>query len=165
MHNTRFRTVLQCRRGADRMRTRALYERTAPMKHLTALTLSLAILAGAAGASAGSGLQSEQDINEGLLALAVADKIRRSCGGIGGRLFKARGFANDLKSVAELRGYSRSEIDAYLNDDHEKAKMRERRNAYFQDQGASNLDSGSLCALGHHEIAKKSLIGELLKAK
>ena len=135
------------------------------MKHLTALTLSFALVTGAAGASAGSGLQNEQDINQGLLALAVADKIRRSCGGIGGRMFKARGFANDLKSVAALRGYKQAEIDAYLNDDHEKAKMRERRNAYFQARGASNLDANSLCDLGYSEIASKSLIGQLLKAK
>ena len=43
------------------------------MKRMTALVLSLALSAGAAGASAATGLENERDINDGLLALAVAE--------------------------------------------------------------------------------------------
>lgn len=135
------------------------------MRRLAALALSFALSAGAAGASAGSGLANERDINEGLLVLAVADKIRRSCDAIGGRLFRAQGFANDLRDIAQARGYSRAEVDAYINDAAEKARVRARRNAYFEAHGASNLDPQSLCALGRTEIAQQSLIGHLLKAK
>ncbi len=135
------------------------------MKRLAVFALALSLTAGTAGASAGAGLSDERDINEGLLVLAVADKIRRSCDAIGGRLFRAQGFANDLRAIAEGRGYSRAEVDAYINDDTEKAKVRARRNAYFESKGASDLDPQSLCALGRTEIAQKSLIGHLLKAK
>lgn len=135
------------------------------MKRLTALALSLVMAAGAAGASAGTGLKNESDINDGLLAIAVADKIRRECSSIGARFFRAQGFINDLKSLAEHRGYSQADIDAYINDDVEKAKMRERRNAYFEARGASNLDPESLCVLGRDEISRNSRIGHLLRAK
>lgn len=135
------------------------------MKRLTALALCIAVTAGAAGASAETGLRNESDINEGLLAIAVADKIRRECSSIGGRFFRAHGFINDLKSLAEHRGYSQAEIDAYINDDDEKAKMRERRNAYFEARGASNLDPESLCVLGREEMSRNSRIGQLLRAK
>ncbi|WP_422027831.1 DUF5333 domain-containing protein [Roseovarius sp.] len=135
------------------------------MKRMTALVLSLALSAGAVGASAGAGLENERDINDGLLALAVADKIRRECNSIGGKYFKAQSYANGLKSLAAARGYSDAQIDAYINDDVEKEKMRQRRNAYFEARGASNLDAESLCVLGRAEMAQKSRIGQLLRAK
>lgn len=138
---------------------------TTPIHRAVALILGLAVAGGAAAASAESGLRAEADINAGLLDLAVADKIRRECGAIGARYFRAQRYVNDLKAMAEDRGYSRDEIDAYINDDAEEAKMRERRNAYFKARGASNLDAASLCVLGRAEIAQGSRIGRLLRAK
>ena len=136
-----------------------------PVYRTAALALCLAAACGAASASAENGLQAEADINAGLLDLAVADKIRRECGNIGARFFRAQSYVNDLKKMAEERGYSRDEIDAYINNDVEEAKMREKRNAYFEARGASNLDAASLCVLGRAEIAQGSRIGRLLKAK
>ncbi len=135
------------------------------MRLITTAVLTLAISAGAAGANAKPGLKHEADINEGLLFIAAADKIRRACDGIGGRLFKAQSYANALKDAAADRGYTDDEIDAYINSSENKAEMRARRNAFFHSRGASNLDAESLCALGREEIAKKSRIGRLLKAK
>jgi len=132
---------------------------------LSALILCLAISGGAAGASAGAGLRAEADINTGLLDIAVAEKIQRECGNIGARFFRAQRYADDLKAMARERGYSEAEVDAYIDDDAEKAKMRERRNAYFEARGASNLDPASLCKLGRAEIAQGSRIGRLLRAK
>jgi hypothetical protein len=125
----------------------------------------MALASTSASASAQQGLSSESDINAGLVIMAAADKIRRSCGTIGGRLMRAQKFANTLKDVARARGYSDTEIDAYLDSKAKRAKVREQRNVYFQSQGASNLDAQSLCVLGHAEIARKSQIGHLLKAK
>lgn len=135
------------------------------MKRTAALVLSLATVANAATAAAETGLKNEQDINKGLLIMAVADKIRRACDEIGGRLFRARAFADTLEEVAMDRGYTSAEVDAYINDDEEKAKVRQRRNAYFQSKGASNLDPQSLCMLGRDEIARNTQIGHLLRAK
>ena len=141
------------------------------MRLITTFALCVSLAASALPASAGagsykdSGLYKEKDINDGLLIIAVADKIRRSCDTIGGRLITARSYVNALKGLAESRGYSGDEIDSYINDKAGKAEMRERRNAYFQRRGASNLDHESLCVLGREEIAKKSQIGRLLKAK
>lgn len=114
---------------------------------------------------AANGLAGEKDINNGLLIAAVAEKIQRECGSIGGRLIRGRAYLNNLKDMATERGYSDAEVEAYIDNDVEKAKMRARRNAYFQSKGASNLDPDSLCVLGHAEIAKQSQIGQLLRAK
>ena len=97
--------------------------------------------------------------------IAAADKIRRECSTISGRMFKAQRYAGVLRDVAQARGYSRAEIDAFLDSKAERAKVREQRNLDFESQGASNLDPQSLCVLGHAEIAKQSRIGHLLKAR
>lgn len=112
-----------------------------------------------------AGLSEESDINEGLVAIAAADKIRRECNTIGGRMFKAQSYANKLKDAARARGYSEAEIDAYLGSKAERAKVRAERNAYFESKGASNLNPASLCVLGHAEIASQSRIGVLLRSK
>ncbi|MEI4260439.1 DUF5333 domain-containing protein [Roseovarius sp. D0-M9] len=127
----------------------------------TLVALSLAGGASAARADLGA----EKDINAGLLAIAAADKIRRECGDISGKFWAARSYVNQLKGMAQKRGYTDAQIDAYVNDDAEQAKMRERRNAYFKSKGASNLDAASLCRLGQDEIKNRSRIGSFLKAK
>lgn len=133
------------------------------MRLISSLVLSVSLVLGAGTAQAG--LSDEKDINDGLLVLAVADKIRRACDEIGGRLFTAQSYSNKLRQIAASRGYSEAEIDAYVNDKVEKAKMRERRNAYFASKGASNLDPDSLCVLGRDEIARGTQVGQLLKAR
>ncbi len=135
------------------------------MTRVVTVAFCLALAANGATASAQTGLANEEDINNGLLIIAAADKIRRSCDSIGGRLFRAQGYANKLKALARDKGYSDAEIDAYLDSKAERAKVRERRNQFFESQGASNLDPQSLCTLGYAEIARKSQIGHLLKAK
>lgn len=127
----------------------------------TLIALSLGGMANAARAD----LAAEQDINAGLLAIAAANKIRRECGDLSGNYWAARSYVNQLKDLATSRGYTEAQIDAYVNDDAEKAKMRERRNAYFKSKGASNLDAASLCRLGREEIKNRSRIGSFLKAK
>lgn len=137
------------------------------MKRVSSKIVGLALGAAltAAALPAHAGLKDEAGINQGLLYLAAADKIRRECGSIGGRLFRAQSYANALKKAAAERGYSEAEIDAYINNDANKAAMRERRNAYFKSKGASNLDPASLCVLGQAEMASGSQIGQLLRAK
>lgn len=133
------------------------------MKSVTRLVLCAALSLGAMPASAD--LSQEAEINQGLMYIAAADKIRRECGSIGGRLFRAQSYANTLKSEAAKRGYSEAEIDDYVNSKANRAAMREKRNAYFKSKGASNLDPASLCVLGSQEMAQGSQIGRLLRAK
>lgn len=136
------------------------------MRVIMTLALSAALSFGAmAPSQAAAGMADEADINQGLLMAAIVEKIQRECDTISGRFFKGRSYLNALKDMATDRGYSDAEIEAYINDDQEKAKMRAKRNAYFKSKGASNLDPESLCVLGHKEIAANSQIGSFLRAK
>jgi len=132
------------------------------MRMISSMALCLAF---AVPSQAVAGMADEKDINDGLLVAAIAEKIQRECDTIGGRLIKGRAYLNGLKDLANARGYSDAEIEAYIDDDVEKARMRDRRNTYYSSKGASNLDADSLCVLGHQEIAKNSTIGQLLRAK
>lgn len=134
------------------------------MQLIPTAVLALTLTAFAAE-DADAGLRDEGDITAGLLAIAVADKIRRECGDISGRLWTARSYLMGLKKVASERGYSEAEIDDHVNSSANKAEMRKLRNAYFKSKGASNLDHPSLCRLGREEIAAQSQIGAFLKAK
>ena len=129
------------------------------------LTTLIALSLGSGASAARADLADERDINAGLLTVAIAEKIQRECASISPRFWEARSYAKQLKGMARERGYSDAEVDAYINDKAEKAKMRERRNAYFKSKGASNLDAASLCRLGREEIKNRSRIGSFLKAK
>lgn len=128
------------------------------------LSLGIGVSGIAAAASAGS-LAREADINQGLFHMAVADEIRKRCGSISPRVFRAISYMKSLKAEARQRGYTEAEIDAYISDKDEKRKIRARSDAYIRLMGAMPNDGPSLCELGQTEIAKQSPIGKFLKAK
>ncbi|MFD1158268.1 DUF5333 domain-containing protein [Roseovarius aestuarii] len=127
--------------------------------------LTVAVTAVSGGALAQRGLVHETDINDKLLVVSLADKVNRGCGSISARYWQAHSFVNELKAEAQSRGYSRAEIDDYIEDKANRAAMRQRRDAYFVSKGASSTDPQSLCAFGYAEIQKQSQIGVLLRAK
>ena len=134
------------------------------MRMIKTAIFGLTLAAFTAG-GAQAGLRDERDINAGLLAIAAANKIRRECSDLSGKLWTARSYLTGLKKMARDRGYSDAEIDTYVDSSANKAEMRKMRNAYFKSKGASNLDHASLCVLGRAEIAGHTRVGSFLKAK
>ncbi len=110
-------------------------------------------------------LREVSEIDDGLLWVALADEIRKSCDDIEARMFNAVLFLGSLKRTARDMGYSREQVRAYLESDEEKARMRARGEAYLAAQGVSPDDKAGLCELGRAEIDRNSRIGTLLKAK
>ncbi len=104
-------------------------------------------------------------IDDALLDLGVADIIRKQCPDINARMVKAVSYVWGVKAQAKKLGYSDAEIDAYVDSDAEKARMRARGAAFFKAKGVDTSDPQSYCALGRAEIQKSSRIGSLLKAK
>lgn len=134
------------------------------MRMILPFAFSLVMTGTTVAASAGS-LAQEAEINLGLFHLSVADEIRKRCKEISPRYFVALNYMKSLKQEALRRGYTDAEIDQYIHDKAEKARMRARSDAYIRTQGAEPNDGPSLCILGHTEIAKQSPIGALLKAR
>lgn len=127
-------------------------------------TVFAASLAFTAPASA-AGLQDEKAINDQLFIFAMANEIRKACDDISPRMFRALNFRNNLYSKARAKGYSDSQIDAYIDDKGEQAKMKTRGNRYLAQFGASLSNKPALCKVGRSEISKRSQIGSLLRAR
>lgn len=122
----------------------------------------LVLALGAGSFQSKPGLASETDINAGLLAVGIADEIRKNCDSIGGRVIKALFYMNSLKQRARERGYSEAEIDAYVDNKAEKRKMRHKGEAYMAAKGVDPEKPETFCDLGRAEIAADTPIGKFL---
>jgi Family of unknown function (DUF5333) len=70
----------------------------------------------------------------------------------------------DLKSYALDQGYSRDEVEAFIKNKDQKNRLKAEAAAYLAEAGAVEGDPESYCKVGRDEIAKGSLIGELLRS-
>jgi hypothetical protein len=102
-------------------------------------------------------------IDGALLAVGLADEIRKQCPNISPRYIKALRFVNGLRDKARNMGYSDAEIDAYRKSPAEKARLKAEGNSYLTAHGVTVGDIQSYCALGRAEIEKSSQIGALLR--
>ncbi|SEO26434.1 hypothetical protein SAMN04490248_10376 [Salinihabitans flavidus] len=104
-------------------------------------------------------------MRDGLIAVGVADEIRKNCPTISARLFRALRYLHGLENHAKKLGYSQDEIDAYVDDKAEEKRLRAIGADYMRARGVVEDDAKSYCALGRAEIEKSSQIGALLRAK
>ena len=130
-----------------------------------ALGAALSISLIATSAVAQPPLREVAKIDNALLDLGIADRIRKNCPSISARLIRAVKYVRGLEKKAKGMGYSDAQIEAYTDSDSEKARMRARGAAFFAAKGVDTSDPQSYCALGNAEIQKGSRIGSLLRAK
>ncbi|MGL5010626.1 MAG: DUF5333 domain-containing protein [Paracoccaceae bacterium] len=99
-------------------------------------------------------------INDRLIQARVADRIRKECGDIAARFAYAYSQARALKQYALDQGYSEAEIEAFLDSDADKTRVKAAAEAYLAANGAT--DEAGFCALGRQEIAAGSIAGSLI---
>jgi len=108
-------------------------------------------------------LSEVSEIDNGLMTIAIADEIRKNCDDISARLIRAYQQIKTLERRAKALGYSDDEIDTYVNSDSEKARMRQKANAYLAAQGVSASDTKALCRFGRDQIAAGGPVGFFLR--
>lgn len=108
-------------------------------------------------------LRDDATITSGLTVIAVGRHIQRTCPDIDARLLRALTFAEGLVGHAQSLGYSRSEINAYIDDRAERDRYTDIARTYFSQNGAAFEDVGAVCRVGRDEIAAGSTIGRLLR--
>ena len=131
------------------------------MRILTALLIMTLSFAGAA--SAKPPLREVAEIDTGLMAVAIADAIRKSCDAIDARLIRAYTELNRLKAVARDRGYTAEEVEAYVTSKSEKDRMKDKAEQFLQANGVPPNDIPALCRFGQSQIQSQSQIGQLLR--
>ncbi|WP_298912798.1 DUF5333 domain-containing protein [uncultured Roseobacter sp.] len=129
---------------------------------MTMVTAGAVFVTGVAAAN--PPLREVKSIDDGLFAIGLADQIRKNCPVISARIFRALGALQDLNAQAEALGYTKKEIDAHVDSDVEKDRLRARAADYMAAQGLK-VDEAGYCALGKAEIARNSTIGVLLREK
>lgn len=129
------------------------------MRILMIATLSAML---ATSAMANPPLREVKSINDGLLQVGLADEIRKNCGSISGRIFKGIARLRAIHKSAQDMGYSKQEIETFVDSRAEKDRLKAQGRAYLKANGASLNDKPSMCALGRKEIAKNTAIGTLL---
>lgn len=102
-------------------------------------------------------------IRDGLIDVAIAYEISQVCPTIQARMLRGIGRLNGLKSTARQMGYSRDEVNAFVDDSHEKAQLETMARARLVSMGATRGDVQAHCLVGQREIARGSSVGSLLR--
>lgn len=108
-------------------------------------------------------LREVAEIDDMVMKVAIADEIRKSCDGISARLLTAYSTLNGLKRQARDLGYSEDEIEQYVTSKAEKARMRDKAEAFLISNGVAANDRAALCQFGKAQIRAETEIGQLLK--
>ena len=124
---------------------------------------SIVCLTLAAPVGAKPPLSQVSEIDDGLMAIAIADEIRKSCDDISARMIRAYRQIKALESRAKALGYSDDEIDAYVNSEAEKKRMRKKAETWLASKGISASDEKALCRFGREDIARGGPVGFFLR--
>lgn len=129
-----------------------------------ALAAAVGLAAFAVPAAARVPLNENPHIVDSLVAGRVADVIRNTCPSISARMFVAYSELEELKDYAIAQGYTEVEVKAFLKDKAEKDKLKAIAADYLKTAGAVEGDPETYCVVGRDEIARKTLIGSLLRS-
>lgn len=108
-------------------------------------------------------LREVAEIDNGLMAIAIADEIRKNCDGISARWVRAMQQIKALEARARALGYSKDEIDDYVTSKAEKQRMRGKAEAWLASQGVPAGDKKALCDFGRRDIARNGPVGSFLR--
>ncbi len=123
------------------------------------------VILSASGAFAARSLRDLKDVNEGLAVIAAGDLIQKNCPTISPRLVRAFFFAKELEAKAKAAGFDDDQIEAYVEDKAEKARVVGIARGYLISVGLDPARPETWCEVGLYEIERNSQIGVLLKAK
>lgn len=133
------------------------------MTNCAVLMLVLA-LATPALADTRTPLPDEQHINEQLIAAQAGEILRNTCPTIVARMFVVWEKAFMLRQYAIDKGYTEPEVKAFLKDPGQKERVKAAAEAILVSSGAKPGDIPSYCAAGKAEIAKGTLLGQIIRS-
>jgi len=130
----------------------------------SSLSALAVVLATASGAQESAELRDHQGVNNGLIIAGITESIYETCPTISVRKLRGLLYLRSLYSMARAAGFTNDEIEAYVENDEEEARLRLRVDAYLAANGVVEGDTESYCALGRAAIASRNQIGVMLRA-
>jgi hypothetical protein len=132
-------------------------------RHLLALVLFVGLAApGLASGDEKVPLPEESHINEQLIAGAAGDILRNTCPQASARMFVVWDKLFMLRQYALDKGYTEDEVKAFLKDHAQKARVKAAAEAYLEAAGAKPGDVASFCQVARDEVAKDTLLGQII---
>ncbi|MCC5963157.1 MAG: hypothetical protein JJU09_08515 [Rhodobacteraceae bacterium] len=130
---------------------------------VAALSLSAGANAGTTQAEVNEALRGNPDIYNGLFTAALIRHVSRKCDGIDppGRLARTRYFLS-LYNRARGLGYSRAQIEAFVEDKEEQALMQAQVDGHLERAGVDPASEAEICAYTRTQIAERTALGRQL---
>jgi hypothetical protein len=125
--------------------------------------LALILTLAAAPVAAKPALSEVDKITEGLIATGIAYEISEVCADLSPRRLRGFGFLMSLRRHALDLGYSRAEVDAYIDNGAEADRLESIARTRLAEKGAVEGDPATYCRVGRREMAADSRIGRLLR--
>lgn len=128
--------------------------------------LLLAVMIAVPGLASGDGkvpLPTEEHINTQLIAAQAGDILRHTCPQIHARMFVVWDKMFMLRNYALEAGYSEAEVKKFLSDPVQKARVQAAAKDYLETRGAKPGDVESYCQVGRDEVAKGTLLGQIIR--
>ncbi|MBV1868290.1 MAG: DUF5333 domain-containing protein [Marinosulfonomonas sp.] len=147
--------------GAERMYLKSKFK--TPKRSLIASFLAL-MLAGAP-AQALEPMSEEKHINYSLISAAIGALIEETCPSIGRRNLTILSKTLALQNYALKKGYTRTQIKAYIKSKSAKDYVRAQAESYLAARGVVVGEKETYCAQGRAEIANKTLAGSLMRVR
>ena len=136
---------------------------------LFAAILALALPLGAAAmpqSEVNETLRNESSIYNALFTAALINHVVQVCDDLRGpgRLERV-GFFLPLYRQARSLGFSRDQIENFVNDDDEKALMQRLVDRHLEARGVTPRDADAVCAWGYQQIEERTPIGRRLSER
>ena len=111
-------------------------------------------------------LRNDERIRGDLIHAGIVAHIVEECDAFRGPSRLVRGaFFLSLRNHARRLGASRAQIDAFVDDEAEQARLDTEVRRYIESTGAHPDNPASVCALGRAEIAAGTRIGRRLRER
>ena len=103
------------------------------------------------------------EVVERLLVVGMADELREECSDVSARMIRAIAYLRGTAQVALDAGFTRAEVEAYVEDDAEKARLQSIASDRLRALGAVPGDEATYCAVARAQIEQGTAVGALLR--
>lgn len=117
----------------------------------------------AGNAYADSSLWKFKRISDGLFVVQTAILITENCPRLKQRKVRGLFFLLGLRSYALDQGYTLEQVNDFVGDPKEKAKLNARIDKYLRSIGRDRSKKNDLCSFGERQIETGSQVGHFLR--
>ncbi|MFV2035761.1 MAG: DUF5333 domain-containing protein, partial [Halocynthiibacter sp.] len=136
---------------------------TRTLTRTVALILTLILAQATTSGAQAATLRENFEVNNGLIIAGIAEAIYETCPTISVRKLRGVLYLRSLYVMARQAGFSKAEIEAYVEDEDQETRLRLRAETYMAARGVVEGDTESYCALGRAAIASRNQIGVMLR--